>query len=108
MRVLTGAIAALALVASTGAHAQAVYLAEPAPAPIYGDYARAAPPIVVAPTQPGVAVGPSAAYAYVPKPYVGPSAAYAYVPELYVGPPVVTTGRWCSIRPNGHRWCWTP
>ncbi len=32
MRILTGAIAALALVGSAGAHAQQVYVAEPAPA----------------------------------------------------------------------------
>jgi hypothetical protein len=95
MRVLTGAIAALALVASTGAHAQAVYLAEPAPAPTYDGRAyAAAPPVVVAPAQPYVAVGPPAAYAYAPEPYVGA--------------PVVTTGRWCTIRPSGYRWCWTP
>jgi hypothetical protein len=35
MRVLTGAIAALALVGSAGARAQQVYLAEPAP--VYGN-----------------------------------------------------------------------
>jgi hypothetical protein len=101
MRVLTGAIAALALVASTGAHAQGVYLAEPAPAPSYGGPAYVAPPVVVAPGQPYVG-GPS--------PYVGgPSAAYAYVPgptgSVVVNP---RTGRSCRIEPDGYRWCWTP
>jgi hypothetical protein len=49
MRVLTVAIAALALVGSAGARAQQVYLAEPAP--VYGNTAPyyAAAPVVVAP-----------------------------------------------------------
>ena len=49
MRVLTGAIVALALVGSAGAHAQQVYLAELAA--VYGNLGPyyAAAPVVVAP-----------------------------------------------------------
>ena len=91
MRVLTGAIVALALVGSAGAHAQQVYVAEPAPvyvnpAPYYG-----AAPVVVAPA------------------YVAPD--YAYVPAPYTGSTVIVnsrTGRSCTIEPSGYRWCWTP
>jgi hypothetical protein len=86
MRVWTGAIATLALVGSTGAHAQGVYVAEPAPvyvnlAPYY-----AAAPVVVAPA-----------------PYVGPGYVYG---EPYIVD--YRTGRWCRIESNGYRWCWTP
>ena len=73
---------------------EAVYLAEPAPAPIYGGPAYAAPPVVVAPTHPW-AVGPSAAYAYVPTP----------TGSVVVNP---RTGRTCRVEPDGYRWCWTP
>jgi hypothetical protein len=48
MRVMTGAIAALALAGSSGAQAQ-VYIAEPAP-----------PPVVVAPAPPAIYVEPAA------------------------------------------------
>jgi hypothetical protein len=48
MRVMTGAIAALALAGSSGAQAQ-VYIAEPAP-----------PPVVVAPAPPVIYVEPAA------------------------------------------------
>jgi hypothetical protein len=84
MRVLTRVIAALALVGSTGAHAQGVYLAEPAPvyvnpAPYY------AAPVVVAPAPqwPGYGYG---------EPYIVD----------------YRTGRWCRIEASGYRWCWTP
>jgi hypothetical protein len=95
MRVLTGTIAALALVGSTGAHAQGVYLAEPAPvyvnpAPYPAPY-YAAPPVVVAPAPPAV--------------YVGPGYGYGY------GEPYIVdyrTGRWCRIEADGYRFCWTP
>ena len=100
---LTGTIAALALVGSTAAHAQGYYLVEPyvtAP-PIY-----AAPPVVVVPA-PG--------YVAPPTTYVVPRDDYAYVPPAYVAPPAsgyVTvdsvTGRRCTIKPDGYRWCWTP
>jgi hypothetical protein len=91
MRVLTGTVAALALVGSAGAHAQQVYLSEPAP--VYGNPAPyyAAAPVVVAPA------------------YVAPG--YAYVPTPYTGSTVVVnsrTGRSCTIEPSGYRWCWTP
>jgi len=91
MRVLTGAIVALALVGSAGAHAQQVYLAELAA--VYGNLGPyyAAAPVVVAPG------------------YVAPD--YAYVPAPYTGSTVVVnsrTGRSCTIEPSGYRWCWTP
>jgi hypothetical protein len=99
MRILTGAIAALALVGSAGAHAQQVYLAEPAP--VYGDPAPyyGGAPVVVAPAAP-VVVAPA---------YVAPD--YAYVTAPYTGSTVVVnsrTGRSCTIEPSGYRWCWTP
>ena len=89
MRVLTGAVAALALVGSSSAYAQ-VYVAEP-PAPYY-----APGPVVVAP-------GPSAVY-------VGPGYGYGYAPGPYAEATVVNprTGRWCRIEEDGYRWCWTP
>ena len=91
MRMWTGAIAAVALVGSTGAHAQGVYVAEPAP-PYY-----AGAPVVVAPSPRYVA--PYATY-------VEPVDDYAYAPERYIVN--YRTGRWCTIEPNGYRWCWTP
>jgi hypothetical protein len=95
MRMLTGAIAALALAASSGAHGQAVYLEEPAP--VYVEPAPyAAAPVVVAPAQPYVAPAPLAAYAYVPQPYTG---------ATVVNP---VTGRWCRTESNGYQFCWTP
>jgi hypothetical protein len=89
MRVWTGAIAAVALVGSTGAHAQGVYVAEPAPVYVNPAPYYAAPPVVVAPA-------PSAIY-------VGP--AYGYGEPYTVD---YRTGRWCRIEPSGFRWCWTP
>ena len=81
MRVLTGAIAALALVGSAGAHAQQVYLAEPAP--VYGNPGPyyAAAPVVVAPG------------------YVAPDSTVVVNSR---------TGRSRTIEPSGYRWCWTP
>jgi hypothetical protein len=81
MRILTGAIAALALVGASGAHAQWVYVADPAP-----------PPVVVAPLPPAV-VAPAPVY-------VEPA-----MPVTVVDP---RTGRRCTIEPSGYRWCWTP
>ncbi len=71
MRMLIGAIAALAVVASTGAHAQGVYIAAPAPGYVEPAPYAAAAPVVVAPAQPYVAPAPLAAYAYAPQPYTG-------------------------------------
>jgi hypothetical protein len=88
MRVLTGAVAALALVGSSAAHAQAVYV-EPAPY-----YAPA--PVVVAPVPPAVYGGVGESYAYAPGPYAGP---------VIVNP---GSGRWCRIESDGYRFCWTP
>jgi hypothetical protein len=84
MRVLTGAIVALALVGSAGAHAQQIYLAEPAP--VYGNPgpSYAAAPVVVAPG------------------YVAPD--YAYVPTPFTGSTVVVnsrTGRSCTLNRAG-------
>jgi hypothetical protein len=103
MRMLIGAIAALAVVASTGAHAQGVYIA--GPAPVYVEPAPyAAAPVVVAPAQPYVAPAPLAAVA------PGPLAAYAYAPQPYTGARIVNpvTGRWCRTEPSGYQFCWTP
>jgi hypothetical protein len=81
MRVMTGAIAALALAGSSGAQAQ-VYIAEPAP-----------PPVVVAPVPPAI-------YAAPPAIYVEPAARATVVDPR--------TGRTCTIEASGYRWCWTP
>lgn len=92
MSVLTGAIAALAVMGSAAAQAQGVYVETP-PATVYVNPA----PVVVAPPAP-VVVAPTA-----------PD--YAYVPAPYAGSTVVVnsrTGRSCTIERNGHRWCWTP
>jgi hypothetical protein len=97
MRVLTGAIAALALVATTGAHAQEVYLAEPAPVYVNPAPYYAAPPVVVAPAPSATYVGPVYDYAYIPQPYTGSTAIVNY-----------RTGRRCTIESSGYRWCWTP
>jgi|GraSoiStandDraft_27_1057306.scaffolds.fasta_scaffold1946939_1 hypothetical protein len=95
MKVLTGAVAALALMGSAAAQAQGVYVETP-PAAVY---VNPAPPVVVAPTGPAPVI-------------VAPAAPdYAYVPAPYAGSTVVVnsrTGRSCTIEPNGHRWCWTP
>ena len=106
--VLTGTIAALALVGSTAAQAQGLYVVEPyaaAPAPIYVNPSPyAAAPVVVAP--PGyVMVAP-------PVTYVVPGDEYGYVPP-YAAPGGYTvvnsvTGRRCTVKPDGYRWCWTP
>jgi hypothetical protein len=94
MRVLTGAIAALALAGSTAANAQVVYRAEPGPVYVNPTPYYAPAPVVVAPA---------------PR-YVAPGYDYAYVPEPYTGSTVVDyrTGRSCTIEPSGYRWCWTP
>jgi hypothetical protein len=104
---LTGTIAALALLGSTAAQAQGVYVVEPYAPPVYvAPPVYPAPPIVVAPGY--VPVAP-------PTTYVVPRDDYAYVPPAYVAPPAsgyVTvdsvTGRRCTIKPDGYRWCWTP
>jgi hypothetical protein len=109
---LTGTIAALALVGSTAAQAQSVYVVEPyAAPPVF-----AAPPVYAAPP---VVVAPAPGYGYVPvappTTYVVPRDDYAYVPPAYVAPPATgyvtvdsVTGRRCTIKPDGYRWCWTP
>jgi hypothetical protein len=50
-----------------------------------------------------------------PTTYVVPRDDYAYVPPAYVAPPATgyvtvdsVTGRRCTIKPDGYRWCWTP
>ena len=108
---LTGTIAALALVGSTAAQAQGYYVVEPyvtAP-PVY-----VAPPVYAAPP---VFVAPAPGYTTVvpPTTYVVPRDDYAYVPPAYVAPPAAgyvtvdsVTGRRCTIKPDGYRWCWTP
>jgi hypothetical protein len=111
---LTGTIAALALVGSTAAQAQGVYVVEPYAPPVYvappayvAPPVYAAPPVVVAPA-PGYYVAP-------PTTYVVPRDDYEYVPPAYVAPPATgyvtvdsVTGRRCTIKPDGYRWCWTP
>jgi hypothetical protein len=106
---LTGTIAALALVGSTVAQAQGVYVVEPyvtAP-PVY-----VAPPVYAAPP---VVVAPAPRYVVPPTTYIVPRDDYAYVPPAYVAPPATgyvtvdsVTGRRCTIKPDGYRWCWTP
>ena len=106
---LTGTIAALALVGSTAVQAQGYYVVDPyvtAP-PVY-----VAPPVYAAPP---VVLAPAPRYVAPPTTYVVPSDDYAYVPPAYVAPPAsgyVTvdsvTGRRCRIKPDGYRWCWTP
>jgi len=82
----------LAAVGPNGAHAQWGY---GPPAQVYVIPAPY-PPVVVAP----------APY------YAGPAGVVAPPPyNYYAGQPVVVnpyTGRWCSFRPSGYRWCWTP
>jgi hypothetical protein len=96
MRALIGTIAVLALVGSTGAHAQGVYVepaplyVNPAPYPYY-----AAPPVVVAPAPSAIYVGPGYGSGY------GYGYGEAYIDDY-------RTGRWCRIEQNGYRWCWTP
>ena len=95
MRVL-GTAAALVLLGSVGAHAQVV-IADPAPAPVYVAPAPiySPAPIVVAP--PAVVLPPAVGSAYAAAP-------------IYGGATVVDgrTGRSCTIKPDGYRWCWTP
>src|SRR5215510_11822848 len=111
---LTGTIAALALVGSTAAQAQGVYVVEPYAPPVYvAPPVYAAPPIVVAPGPGYVTVAP-------PTTYVVPRGDYAYAPPVYAPPayaaPPATgyitvdsvTGRRCTVKPDGFRWCWTP
>jgi hypothetical protein len=103
MRVLRGAIAALALAGSAAAAQAQVYVDTP-PAGVYVNPAR---PVVVAPTAPMAIAPATPGYAYAPAPYTG----YAYVPAPYARAGVVVnsrTGRSCRIEPNGHEWCWTP
>ena len=116
---LTGTIAALALVGSAAAQAQGadLYVVDPyVPAPrVY-----VAPPAYVAPrvyAPPPVVVAPAPGYVVAPPPtYVVPrDDDYAYVPPAYVAPPAAgyvivdaVTGRRCTIKPDGYRWCWTP
>ena len=110
---LTGTIAALALVGSTAAQAQGVYVVDPYAPPVY-----VAPPAYVAPpvyAAPPVFVAPAPSYVAPPTTYVVPRDDYAYVPPAYVAPPATgyvtvdaVTGRRCTIKPDGYRWCWTP
>ena len=106
---LTGTIAALALVGSTAAQAQGVYVVEPYAPPVYvAPPVYAAPPVVVAPGPGYVTVAP-------PTTYVVPRGDYAYAPPVYAAPPATgyitvdsVTGRRCTVKPDGYRWCWTP
>jgi hypothetical protein len=120
---LTGTIAALALVGSAAAQAQGadLYVVDPyVPAPrVYvAPPAYVVPPAYVAPrvyVAPPVVVAPAPGYAVAPPPtYVVPRDDYAYAPPAYVAPPAgyvtvdAVTGRRCTIKPDGYRWCWTP
>jgi len=112
---LTGTLAALAVVGSSAAKAQGVYVVEPyvAPPPVY-----VAPPVYAAPPvygAPPVVVAPAPGYVVAPPAYVVPRDDYAYVPRAYAAPPAAgyvtvdsVTGRRCTIKPDGYRWCWTP
>jgi hypothetical protein len=97
MRALTtgAAAAALALMGTTGAHAQT--FVEPAPAYVYPPAPPVAPPTVAPPRAgaPTVVAPAYGAYAYVPPP----------AGSVVVNP---RTGRSCRIEPDGYRWCWTP
>jgi hypothetical protein len=109
---LTGTIAALALVGSTAAQAQGYYVVDPyvtAPPVYVAPPVYAAPPVVVVPAPDYVPIAPP------PPTYVVPRDDYAYVPPAYVSPPATgyvtvdsVTGRRCTIKPDGYRWCWTP
>jgi hypothetical protein len=116
-QVMTAAVAALALAGSMPAQAQ-VYVDAP-PAYVVPQYAP--PPVVVAPVPryvapPAAYVAPG--YAYGSYGYGGYAYDdYAAAPRVYVAPPVVSegyvavdsyTGRRCTMRPDGFRWCWTP
>jgi hypothetical protein len=100
MKVL-GAAAALVVLGSSGAHAQVV-IADPAPAYVAPAPTYSPGPVVVAP--PAVVVAPPAV---VLPPEIG--SAYAAAP-IYGGATVINgrTGRSCTIKPDGYRWCWTP
>jgi hypothetical protein len=112
-RVLTGTIAALALAGPIAAQAQDLYVVAPyaaGPAPVYvSPPPYAAAPVVVAPAPGYVTVAP-------PVTYVVPRDEYTYVPPSYTyaapesGYTVVNsvTGRRCTVKPDGYRWCWTP
>jgi hypothetical protein len=85
-------------------------------------------PTVVAPGAGYVAAAPYGlngngnGYGIRPSPYYGaapvviapdrsaPAYDYADVPPPYAGAAIVNyrTGRWCTIKPSGYRWCWTP
>jgi hypothetical protein len=93
MKVL-GAAAALVLLGSVGAHAQ-VFVEEPAPVYVAPGPIYSPPPVVVAP--PAVVLPPAVGSAYAAAP-------------VYGGATVVDgrTGRSCTIKPDGYRWCWTP
>lgn len=119
--ILTGGLTALAFAASSAAHAQGVYVADPyyvpPPAPIYAAPAPyPAAPIVVEPALPAAptVVAPAPGYVAVSPPatIVAPQYDYAYVPR-YTAPTATTTvnyrtGRRCTVEPSGYRWCWTP
>jgi hypothetical protein len=109
---LIGTIAALALVGSTAAQAQGYYVVDPyvtAPPVYVAPPVYAAPPVVVVPAPDYVPIAPP------PPTYVVPRDDYAYAPPVYGVPPATgyitvdsVTGRRCTIKPDGYRWCWTP
>ena len=89
--VAASAIAALALLATTGAQAQ-----------VYVDPYVASPQVYVAPP---VVVGPSVVVAPRPYGYYGYSEGYSPYGYTTVNP---YNGRQCTAKPDGYRWCWTP
>jgi hypothetical protein len=91
MKMLAGAVAALALIGVTGAHAQFVYPGEP----YHYSGAPYPPPVVAMPVPAAVAPAPYGT-AYIPGPYPG---------SVVVNP---YTGRWCTFEPSGWHWCWRP
>jgi hypothetical protein len=96
MKVL-GTAAALVLLGAVGAHAQVV-ITDPAPVYVAPAPTYSPGPVVVAP--PAVVVPPAVGSAY----------AAAPAAPVYGGATVVDgrTGRSCTIKPDGYRWCWTP
>jgi hypothetical protein len=94
MKTLAAAVAGLALLGVSGASAQDYPVPYGAFYPYAGLYMAA--PVGVAPAAVGFAAAPYYGAGYAPGPVPGSVVVNAY------------TGRWCTLQPDGWRWCWTP